>query len=116
MAHLFYVSGDSSLAIRTLKLYVQVVSKGFEAGSLVLLPRSKDETRWIETLIQGARMLCRIACTKEGLEGLEEAREAGLLIGKAKEALAITKEGEGELGAELLLAEGVWESVIATKG
>lgn len=130
MSRLFYVSGDPSLAKRTLHLYVQIVSKAFEAGSLSLDVTSKegeDDVRWVETLVEGSRMLCRIASVKTGLDGREEAREAGVLIRKVKESMR-QKEDAGsredglilgsnkEMSVRVLLAEGIWNSIMAIKG
>jgi hypothetical protein len=129
MSRLFYASGDPSLAKRTLHLYVQVVSKAFEAGSLCIdtTDTRNDDVKWVETLIEGARMLCRISSTKTGLDGREEARDAGVLIRKAKERIRGLEEGESlkeelagntddETRAKVLLAEGIWSATMAIKG
>jgi hypothetical protein len=66
-------------------------------------------------------MLCHIASTKRGPAGLEEAREAGTLIDKVKEYVdlsdGVVVEGKNkEQAASVLLAEGIWNSVMADKG
>jgi hypothetical protein len=122
MSRLFYASGDPSLAKRTLHLYVQVVSRALEAGNLSSDSASTeggDDVRWVETLVEGARMLCRIASTKAGLDGRQEAREADALIQKAKQRMEQGRAGVGtdkEMEARLLLAEGIWNSTMAIKG
>lgn len=132
MSRLFYVSGDSNLAMRTLRLYVQVVGKAWEtAGAGVTQKRGDKSTsrvenlcgadtdrNWVQTLVQGARMLCRVACLKSGTalgttgNGLDEAKEAGVLIEKAKTRL---DQNDPELVASVYLAEGIWDSVMAHK-
>jgi len=133
MSRLFYVSGDSNLAIRTLRLYVQVVGKAWETAragtvqeregaspSSVESAHGVDTDRnWVQTLVHGARMLCRVACSKSGTalgttgNGLDEAKEAGMLIEKAKIRL---DKGHAELVGSVYLAEGIWHSVMAHKG
>jgi hypothetical protein len=64
-------------------------------------------------------MLCRVACSKSGTvlgttgNGLDEAKEAGVLIEKAKYRL---DKNDAELTASVYLAEGIWYSVMAYKG
>lgn len=132
MSRLFYVSGDSNLAIRTLRLYVQVAGKAWETGNAETAQKPEDgsasiaesmygadtDRNWVQTLVQGARMLCRVACSKSGTvlgttgNGLDEAKEAGVLIEKAKTRLG----NDTELAASVYLAEGIWHSVMAHKG
>ena len=133
MTRLFYVSGDSNLAIRTLRLYVQVVGKAWETANAEAAQKREDisansvesvhgvdtDKNWVYTLVQGARMLCRVACSKSGTalgttgNGLDEAKEAGVLIEKAKTRLDKNDTG---LVARVYLAEGIWHSVMAHKG
>lgn len=130
MTRLFYVSGDVELARRTLKLYSQVVGKAWETAKADSLQTGEEiyagndsdlETNrnWVETLVQGSRMLCRLSCSKVGSvvgttgSGMEEVKEAGILIDKAKIRL---DESENDLVASVALAEGVWNSVLAYKG
>lgn len=109
MSRLFYVSGDVELAKRTLRLYVHVVSKAFETGN-----GADTDENWVQTLVQGARMLCRLAAAPgAGLEEMNEAREAGELIEGARKRLGANDE---ELAASVDLAEGIWHSVMALKG
>ena len=64
-------------------------------------------------------MLCRVACSKSGTvlgttgNGLDEAKEAGALIEKAKTRL---DKNDAELAASVYLVEGIWHSVMAYKG
>lgn len=133
MSRLFYVSGDSNLAIRTLRLYVQVVGKAWEtanagtsqkqenasASSVESVHGADTDRNWVYTLVQGARMLCRVAYSKSGTvlgttgNGLDEAKEAGVLIEKAKTRL---DKNDAELVARVYLAEGIWHSAMAHKG
>jgi hypothetical protein len=77
------------------------------------------DKNWVQTLIQGARMLCRVARSKSGTalgttgNGLDEAKEAGVLIEKAK--IRLDKD-DAELAASVYLAEGIWHSIMAHKG
>lgn len=77
------------------------------------------DRNWVQTLVQGARMLCRVACSKSGTalgttgNGLDEAKEAGTLIEKAKTRL---DKNDTELLASIYMAEGIWQSVMAYKG
>lgn len=133
MARLFYVSGDFELAKRTLRLYTQVVGKAWQTANAES-PQSHDEgnseiengdnnvdtdENWVETLVQGSRMLCRLSCTKSGTvlgstgNGMEEAKEAGQLLQKAKTRLDVS---DAALVASLDLAEGIWNAVMAYKG
>lgn len=127
MSRLFYVSGDVSLAKRTLRLYIQVVSKAHEAGG-----KGADidtDKRWVETLVQGVRMVCRGASTSmfsvtsasattnssgacTGME-LRELKEAGEWLIKARTRL---DGNDKELVASVDLAEGIWEVVSGIKG
>ena len=133
MSRLFYVSGDLNLAIRTLRLYVQVVWKAWETvnadatqnqedistSSVESVDRTDTDRNWVQALVQGARMLCQVACSKSGTalgstgNGLDEAKEAGVLIEKAKTRL---DKNDAELVASVYLAEGIWHSVMAYKG
>jgi hypothetical protein len=106
MTRVFYIAGDPQLARRTLRLYVQVVSKAREAGGVGIGTDADTDRHWVETLIQGARMLCRLA--EPG--GIEDGREAGLLIDKAKTRL---DKDDKELVATVSLAEGIWSTVMA---
>lgn len=106
MTRLFYVSGDTQLARRTLRLYVQVVGKAWEAGGAGVGVDADTDRHWVETLIQGARMLCRLT----GPSAVEDAREAGMLIEKAKTRLNMDDK---ELVATVYLAEGIWSSIMA---
>lgn len=127
------MSGDSNLAIRTLRLYVQVVGKAWETANAEADQRRENasassvesahgvdtDRNWVQTLVQGARMLCRVARLKSGTalgttgNGLDEAKEAGVLIEKAKTRL---DKNDAELVGSVYLVEGIWHSVMAHKG
>ncbi|KAG2136578.1 uncharacterized protein EDB93DRAFT_1168404 [Suillus bovinus] len=105
MTRLLFISGDSELAKRTLRLYVQVVSKAREAG----VDNDFDTDRhWVETLINGARMLCRLSISRQ--DGIDDAKEAGDMIEKAKTRL---DEDDKEMVARVALAEGVYYTTLA---
>ncbi|GLB40656.1 putative tetratricopeptide repeat [Lyophyllum shimeji] len=72
-----------------------------------------SDQAWVETLIAGARMLCRSAAAKGGLEGLKEAREAGECIEKAKTRLRPLGKDGVRLKASVDLAEGVFNVTMA---
>lgn len=113
MTRLFYASGDISLARRTLLLYIQVVGKAWQANGEILSDDTDVNDRWVETLVSGARMLCKTATSLPGTEGIDEARDAWTCIEKARTRL---DQDNKELVASLDLAEGVWNSVMALKG
>ncbi|KAG2119459.1 hypothetical protein DEU56DRAFT_120881 [Suillus clintonianus] len=105
MTRLLFISGDTELAKRTLRLYVQVVSKAREAG----VENDFDTDRhWVETLINGARILCRLAISRT--DGIDDAKEAGDMIEKAMTRL---DEDDKEMVARVALAEGVWYTTLA---
>lgn len=105
LSRLLYVTGDREIAMRMLRLYVEVVSKSREAG----IDNDCDTDRhWVETLVEGSRMLCRLAISRPGWDGIEEVKEAGELLEKAKIRL---DRDDKELVARVALAEGVWHTV-----
>ncbi|KAG1772464.1 hypothetical protein EV702DRAFT_1134016 [Suillus placidus] len=105
MTRLLSISGDAELAKRTLRLYVQVVSKAREAG----VDNDFDTDRhWVETLINGARMLCRLSISRQ--DAIDDAKEAGDMIEKAKTRL---NEDDREMVARVALAEGICYTTLA---
>ncbi|KZT66935.1 TPR-like protein [Daedalea quercina L-15889] len=118
MARLLYVSGDAELAKRTLRLYVQVVGKAREttlaqgdAGTVLGNVDMDTDHNWVETCVQGARMLCRLALAEtDGRSARLEVKEAGTLIERAKERL---DANDRELVGSVRLVEGIWQSVMA---
>jgi hypothetical protein len=111
MMRISEASGDTALATRALRLYVHTVSK----AKLARKPTEPDET-WVFTLVWGARMLCRLALAADstlGHRGTDEAREAGVILERAKERL---DSSDKILKAHVDLAEGVWNTVMAIKG
>ncbi|KAG9312488.1 hypothetical protein JVU11DRAFT_6875 [Chiua virens] len=110
MSRLLYVSGDAELAKRTLRLYVQIVSMTRAAG---VDGDSDTDRNWVETLVEGTRMFCRLALARSAFGGVEEAKEAGGLLEKAKTRLDPTDK---ELVARVALAEGIWSTTTAIIG
>ncbi|KAI0072606.1 hypothetical protein K474DRAFT_1711463 [Panus rudis PR-1116 ss-1] len=124
MIRLLFVSGDPELAKRMLRLYVQVVSKAREAriaeSDDVRNDASKNlgtgtdvdtDRNWVCTLVQGSRMLCRLALHESDYgKALDEAKEAGVMIEKAKTRL---DTDDKELVAMVALGEGIWASTMA---
>ncbi|KAG6918514.1 hypothetical protein DXG01_013876 [Tephrocybe rancida] len=139
MTRILHIAGDTPLARRTLLLYAQVVGKAYEAGHVnaATPSSSKNSSRrdlgsdedfdsdvdsdsdsdkaWVQTLVSGARMLCRWSAAQTGLEGLKEAREAGVCIEKARTRLHAEGPNGVRLAASVDLAEGVWNTVMALK-
>jgi hypothetical protein len=104
-------SGDTALATRALRLYTHTVGK----AKLARKPTEPDAT-WVSTLVWGARMPCRVALAVDstlGHRGIDEAREAGVILEKAKERL---DSSDKALKASVELAEGIWNTVMAIKG
>jgi hypothetical protein len=104
-------NGDVTLSTRALRLYIHTVGK----AKLARKPTESDAT-WVATLVWGARMLCRlslVADSTSGHRGIDEAREAGEILQKAKERL---DSSDKALNARVELAEGIWNSVMAIKG
>src|SRR5260221_9404516 len=99
--------GDTGLAMRALQLYVHTVSKAKLARK-----STESDATWITALVWGARMLCRLALAADptlGRRGIDEAREAGVILEKAKERLdPLDKAVKAHLG----LAEGTWNTVM----
>ncbi|OAX33790.1 hypothetical protein K503DRAFT_725395 [Rhizopogon vinicolor AM-OR11-026] len=104
MTRMFSVSGDTELAKRTLRLYTHVVSKAREAQ----VDDFDTDRHWVETLIDGARMLCRLAISRS--DGIDDAKEAEEMIEKSKTRL---DEDDEEMVARVALAEGVWYITLA---
>ncbi len=93
--------GDAVLATRALRLYVLTVGKAKLTG------KSTDpDATWVTTLVWGSRMLCRLSLMADptsGNRGMDEAREAGTILEKAKERL---DPEDKTLRARVELAEG----------
>jgi len=113
MSRLLYLAGDSRLSKRTLKLYIQVVGKAYEASKEGVGEDKDTDEYWVDTLVFGARMLCKTAAALPGVEGIDDVREAGIVLEKAKLRL---NPDDKVLLAKLLLAEGVYWSLLALKG
>lgn len=114
MARLLHVSGDHELAKRVTRLYVQIVRKARETGTINAQGEDTHDAStteldelWVRTLVQGARMLCRIP------GGVKEAREATELVGYARDRVANLSD---ELIASVDLADGICKSILAIRG
>lgn len=113
MTRLFHLSGDTPLAVRTLKLYVQIVSKAYQASKEGVSEDVDSDDQWVETLVFGIRMLCRYAATSDDPESIQDIRYAETLIEKARSRLSTRN---AFLVASVFLAEGVCHSAMALKG
>jgi hypothetical protein len=103
--------GDAVLASRALRLYVLTVGKAKLTGK-----STESDATWVATLVWGSRMLCRLSLMADptsGDRGIDEAREAGSILEKAKERL---DPNDKTLRASVELAEGIWNAVMAIKG
>ncbi|KAI0065171.1 hypothetical protein BV25DRAFT_1798883 [Artomyces pyxidatus] len=108
MTRVSEAAGDGVLATRTLRLYVHTVGKAQQAGE-----NTEPDATWVSTLVWGSRMLCRLALAADpgsGQRGIEEAREAGVIIAKAK---ARMDPEDSTQKASLELTEGIWNTVMA---
>ncbi|KAI0660278.1 hypothetical protein C8Q70DRAFT_980001 [Cubamyces menziesii] len=124
MSRLFYVAGDPELAKRTLRLYVQIVSKAREASMAEAETATAEATGafgagkdidtdayWVQTLVHGSRMLSRLALAQPDMsKAVDEAKEAGEMLEKAKTRLDINDKA---LLAIVQLAEAVWQIAMA---
>ncbi|KAF5319427.1 hypothetical protein D9619_008793 [Psilocybe cf. subviscida] len=107
----------ADLAKRTLRLYIQVVSKAFEASQEGVGEDMDLDIRWIETLVFGARMLAANAARNYQEHGggiydgslVADVQEAVDILSKARERL---DKSDFKLTAEVLLAEGITYSVM----
>lgn len=143
MTRLLYFSGDPNLAKRSLRLYVQVVSKAWlaskqgageslnedDADSLAntehegYVEDTDTDAHWAEMMVFGARMLCKLAGEAKGRKDIDDVKEAKDLLGKAKERMKFVDAADPEsdslskrLHAEVALAEGIVDSLLAIKG
>jgi hypothetical protein len=113
MTRLLYVSGDSQLAKRTLRLYVQIVGKAHQASGAGVGADADSDRNWVEMLVFGIRMLCKISEGLPGREGIEDVFEAQKLVEKARCRLS---DDDKEMNAAVDLAEGVMKVSLALKG
>ncbi|PFH52497.1 hypothetical protein AMATHDRAFT_139942 [Amanita thiersii Skay4041] len=112
MTRILYLSGDSSLGRRTLKLYVQVVGKSWETYNHQEGGDADTNDNWVELLVFGIRMLCRNSLSGFGRDEMNDAREAGQLVKKARSRL---NNDNKRLVAYVDMAEGIWNTVTAFK-
>ncbi|TBU45371.1 hypothetical protein BD309DRAFT_890639 [Dichomitus squalens] len=124
MSRLFYVGGDPDLAKRTLRLYIQIVSKAREASLAEQSNTTADadgafgagvdvdtDELWVQTCVLGSRMLSRLALGEEDVgKAIETAREAGEVLEKGKTRL---NPNDKELMACSQLAEAIWHIATA---
>ncbi|TFK35798.1 hypothetical protein BDQ12DRAFT_687572 [Crucibulum laeve] len=117
MTRLLHLAGDTPLAKRTLKLYVQVVGKAWEAAKEGVGEDIDSDKWWVEILVFGVKMLCRDACAlTQGAgysgEGLDEVKEAGTLVEKARSRL---DQEDKRLVAAVEEAEGIYWTALAVE-
>jgi hypothetical protein len=129
MTRVLHTIGDDRLARRTLGLYVQVAGKAWETHKISKSQAQQgsgeeidSDREWIETLVSGIRMLCRSGEALPAPDDIEVLREAGKLVGKARQRLPPVPEGDSDgdgeskrLSAMVDLAEGVWNVVMGLK-
>jgi len=133
MTRLLYLSGDTNLAKRTLKLYIQVVGKAYETSGNVSVSLESGsgsdagedtdtDSNWVDTLIFGAIMLCKSSFSPSSpsscppssyLNGMDDLNEAHQIIEKAKTRL---NKQDKRLVAKVCLAEGVYWMIVGVKG
>lgn len=127
MSRLFYVSGDPELAKRTLRLYVQIVSKAREASMAEKMTATAEsdgafgagsdidtDEQWVHTLVQGSRMLSRLALAEtDPGKAVENAKEAGDMLENARLRL---KSDDKALVASVDLAAAIWHIAMAYTG
>ena len=120
MTRLLYLYGDTKLAKRTLKLYIQVVGKAYETSghrseSSSGTDSGEDtdtDSNWVDTLIFGATMLC-ISSSSSNLTEMDDLNEAHEIIEKAKTRL---NKQDKRLAAKMSLAEGIYWMMMGVKG
>lgn len=113
MTRLLHLGGDTPLAKRTLRLYVQIVGKAYQTSKADVGEDTDTDDFWVETLIFGATMLCKSVAALPGFEGIDEVREAGVLLEKARTRL---DRDNKRLDAIVKLTEGIVNSVLGLKG
>ncbi|KDR72826.1 hypothetical protein GALMADRAFT_252100 [Galerina marginata CBS 339.88] len=132
LTRLLYLGSAPYLAKKTLKLYIQVVGKAWEASKEGVGEDMDDDARWVETLVFGARMLCAgvggpggaainlssgssqgAPTNDDGTEGIEDVLEASSVLEKARTRL---DENDKRLVADVLLAEGIVWGLLGVKG
>ncbi len=113
MTRLLYLAGDTFLAKRMLRLYIQVVGKAYETSQEGVGEDKDTDAYWVDTLVFGARMLLRTAMAQSGLEGIDDVKEAGVVLEKARTRLDLGDKG---LLAKVLISEGIYWSILAIKG
>jgi hypothetical protein len=100
------------LAIRTLKLYVQIVRKAYQASKEGVSEEVDGDDLWVETLVYEIRTLYRNAAVSDDPESIEDKRYAETLVEKATSRLNKNEF----LVASVFLAEVVCHYVMALKG
>lgn len=113
MTRLLFLSGDVSLGKRTLKLYTQAVGKAWQTHAPQVGEETDTTENWVELLVFGVRMLCKMAVSTPGTEGMKDAWDAGELVQKARARL---NKDDKRLVAHVDMTEGLWNTVMALKG
>ncbi|KAF8630555.1 hypothetical protein AX17_005367 [Amanita inopinata Kibby_2008] len=112
LTRLLYLSGDSSLGKRTLKLYVQVIGKAWQTNNYEVGENTDYDENWVEMLVFGIRMLCKSAISTPGIEGMKDVLDAGSLVEKARTRL---NKDDKRLVAYVDMADGIWNTTMAFK-
>ncbi|KAF9560412.1 hypothetical protein CPC08DRAFT_665457 [Agrocybe pediades] len=131
LTRLLFLSSSSHLAKRTLHLYIQVVGKAWEASKEGVGEDMDEDSKWVETLVFGARMICASVGTSTGIignasgstgssqyvptgdDGIDDVLEAASILEKARMRL---DEKDKRLVAQVLLAEGIVWGLVGVKG
>jgi len=131
LTRLLFLASVPYLAKKTLHLYIQVVGKAWEASKEGVGEDKDEDSKWVETLVFGARMLCASVGTPTGIvsntsgstgssqyvptddDGIDEILEAASILEKARTRL---DEKDKRLVAQVLLAEGIVWGLVGIKG
>jgi len=90
-----------------------VVGKAYQASKEGIGEDQDTDEYWVDTLVFGARMLLKTASSRPGLEGVDDVKEAGDVLAKARTRLKLEDK---PLLAKVLLSEGIYWSLLAIKG
>ena len=90
-----------------------MVGKAYEASKEGVGEDNDTDEYWVDTLVFGARMLLKTASSRPGLHGIDDVKEAGIVLEKARTRLNLEHK---PLLAGVLLSEGIYWSLLAIKG
>ncbi|KAF8335591.1 hypothetical protein F5887DRAFT_609819 [Amanita rubescens] len=66
MTRLLFLSGDTSLGKRTLKVHARAVGKAWPTQGAQMCEETDTNENWVELLVFGVRMLCKAAVSAPG--------------------------------------------------